>query len=155
MLMTVRLKRVLLTAVSGSALALAPLTFATVVVPAASHADQQCKDPQSVGGDPNEQCAAQPQKLDCPDGTIVDTKNKQCVSLTAGISKELAALPAPPSLSGFGGGGGGVGSLGKFPSLGTVNLPDIVLPSLGLNLVPNVNLNLQPKLPVFNPLNLP
>jgi hypothetical protein len=146
--MTVLVKRVLLTLVSGSALALAPLGFATVVVPAVSQADE-CNDSQ---GD----CAPPPKDLNCPDGTIVDTKNKQCVNLTAGITKQLQALPAPPGLSGFGGGGGGIGGLGGFPSLGTINAPDLVLPSLGLGLVPDVSLNLQPSLPnigAFNPRN--
>jgi hypothetical protein len=149
--MTIHLKRVLLTVVSGSALAIAPLTYATVVVPATSHADE-CSD-SAAGGDAP--CKPKPQGLNCPDGTIVDDENKQCVDLVAGISKQLQALPPPPSLSGFGGGGGIGGLPGGIPSLGTVNLPDIVLPSLGLGLVPNLNVNLQPQLPYFNPLGLP
>ena len=84
--------------------------------------------------------------MNCPDGTVVDEENHQCVDLVAGISKQLQALPAPP---GLGGGGGGLGSLGGLPggipSLGTVNLPDVVLPSLGLGLVPNLNVALQPQ----------
>lgn len=136
--MTVRLKRVLLTLASGSALAMGPLLYGTVVVPAISHADE------CAAGD--ESCPAPATGLNCPDGTIVDEQNHQCVDLVAGISKQLAALPAPPSLGG--GGGGSLGGLaGGIPSLGTVNLPDVVLPSVGLGLVPNLNLNLQPKLP--------
>ena len=47
---------------------------------------------------------------------------------------------------------------GGIPSLGTVNLPDVVLPSVGLGLVPNLAVNLQPQipgpsLPAINPLN--
>lgn len=139
--MTVRLKRVLLTLASGSALSMGPLLYGTVVVPAISHADE------CAAGD--ESCPAPAQGLNCPDGTIVDEQNHQCVDLVAGISKQLAALPAPPSLGG--GGGGSLGSLGGLsggiPSLGTVNLPDVVLPSVGLGLVPDFSLNLQPKLP--------
>lgn len=154
-LMPVLFKRAVLSLVAGSVFAIAPAAFATVVAPAISHADQ-CNDAQGNPNGQSEPCAAPAKGLNCPDGTIVDEKNAQCVSLTAGITKQLQALPAPPSLSGFGGGGGGgLGGLGKIPSLGTINLPDVVLPSLGLNLVPNVNLNLQPRLPVFNPLNLP
>jgi hypothetical protein len=163
--MTDRLKRVVLTLVSGSALAIAPLAYATVAVPAPSHADTDPKCDESLplqgNNDNNAPCGDQTQAqgqpqgqgLDCPDGTIVDTKNHQCVDLTAGIGRQLAALPPPPSLSGFGG-GGGVGGLGKIPSLGTINMPDLVLPSLGLGLVPNLQVNLQPKFPSFNPLGL-
>lgn len=136
--MTVRLKRVLLTLASGSALSMGPLLYGTVVVPAISQADE------CVAGD--EACPAPAQGLNCPDGTIVDEENHQCVDLVAGISKQLAALPAPPSLGG--GGGGSLGGLsGGIPSLATVNLPDVVLPSVGLGLVPDFSLNLQPKLP--------
>jgi hypothetical protein len=139
--MTTQIKRVLLTLASGSALAVAPLLYGTVVVPAISHADQA-------------------KGMNCPDGTIVDDENKQCVDLTSGIAKQLAALPPPPKPASEGGGGGGLpGGLstlpGGIPSLGTVNLPDIVLPSVGLGLVPNLAVNLQPQLPYFNPLNLP
>lgn len=133
--MTVRLKRVLVTLASGSALAMGPLFYGTVVVPAISHADE-CAPGDGA-------CPAPAKGLNCPDGTIVDEENHQCVDLVAGISKQLAALPAPPSLGG--GGGGSLGGLaGGIPSLGTVNLPDVVLPSLGLNLVPDLNLNLRP-----------
>ena len=139
--MTVRLKRVLVTLASGSAFAMAPLLYGTVVVPAISHADE------CAPGD--EACPAPAKGLNCPDGTIVDEENHLCVDLVAGISKQLAALPAQPSLGG--GGGGSLGSLGGLsggiPSLGTVNLPDVVLPSVGLGLVPDFSLNLQPKLP--------
>lgn len=136
--MTVRLKRVLVTLASGSALAMGPLLYGTVVVPAISHADE------CAAGD--EACPAPAKGLNCPDGTIVDEENHQCVDLVAGISKQLQALPAPPSLGG--GGGGSLGALsGGIPSLGTVNLPDVVLPSLGLGLVPDISVNLQPKLP--------
>jgi len=34
---------------------------------------------------------------------------------------------------------------GGIPSLGTVNLPDVVLPSVGLGLVPNLNFAVQPQ----------
>ena len=153
--MTVRAKRVLLTLLSGSALAVAPLTFATVVVPATSNADEQSNT------------AAQEEKpndggVTCQDGQVVDEQNGKCVALLDGISKQLQALPPPPSLSGFGGGGGiggGIPSLGGFPSLGTINAPDLVLPSLGLQLVPNLNVtpNLGlggiPGPPPVNPLN--
>jgi hypothetical protein len=162
------LKQVLLTLVSGAALAVAPLAITTVMVPAISHADKKPKCDQAAVADPAQpapppacndqpQPQAQGQNVSCPDGTIADSKNGKCVNLTEGIAQQLRALPAPPGLSGFGGGGGGggLGDLGGIPSLGTVNLPSLVLPSLGLNLVPNVNVNLQPKLPSFNPLNLP
>ncbi|HYO01692.1 MAG TPA: hypothetical protein VET27_07275 [Mycobacterium sp.] len=136
--MTIQFKRVLLTLVSGSALTLAPLAYATVVVPPISHADG-CAD----GGDT---CGPDAKGLNCPDGTIVDEQNKQCVDITSGISKQLMALPPPPSLAG---GGGGLGSVGGWPagipSIGTVNMPDAVLPSLGLGLVPNLNVALQPQ----------
>lgn len=156
--MTLRLKRALLTVVSGSALAIAPLAFATVVVPAASQAEP-CPD-VSASADGDQSCDVQPQAkgqgANCPDGTVVDGENNQCVDLLAGISKQLQALPPPPALSGFGGGGGGLGLPGGFPSLGTINAPDLVLPSVGLGLVPNLNVNLQPQLPAigsFNPAN--
>ena len=136
--MTVRLKRALLTLASGSALTMGPLLYGTIVVPAISHADE------CAAGDKS--CPAPAKGLNCPDGTIVDEENHQCVDLVAGISKQLQALPAPPSLGGAGGGGGGLGGLaGGIPSLGTVNLPDVVLPSLGLGLVPNLNFAVQPQ----------
>ena len=91
--MTTPLKRAMLTLASGSALAIAPLLYGTVVVPAISHAapDTDSDSTQAKG-------------LNCPDGTIVDEENHQCVDLVAGISKQLQALPAPPSLAGMGGG---------------------------------------------------
>ena len=137
--MTVRLKRALLTLASGSALAVGPLLYGTVVVPAIGHADPGANSTPAQKG------------LNCPDGTIVDEENHQCVDLVAGISKQLQALPAPPSLSGGGGGlGGGLGGLpGGIPSLGTVNLPDVVLPSVGLGLVPNLNFAVQPQIGGF------
>jgi hypothetical protein len=138
------MKRVLLTLVSGSALAIAPLTYATVVVPATSHADE-CTDAEGTGAADNKPCGSESHGLNCPDGTIVDDENKQCVDLMSGISKQLQALPAPPSLAGGGGGLGGLGSFGGIPSLGTINAPDLVLPSLGLGLVPNLQVNLQPQ----------
>jgi len=142
--MTVRMKRVMLALVSGSALAIAPLLYATVAVPAISSADE-CTDSGGTGATGDTPCAAETQTLNCPDGTVVDEQNKQCVDLMAGISKQLQALPPPPSLAG--GGAGSLGSLpGGIPSLGTVNMPDLVLPSLGLGLVPNLNLSLQPQL---------
>jgi hypothetical protein len=151
--MTVQLKRVLAALASGSALAIAPLLYGTVVVPAISHADEGAEADQPP---PNND-----KGLNCPDGTVVDEQNRQCVDLVAGISKQLQALPPPPALAG---GGGGLGGLpGGIPSLGTVNLPDVVLPSLGLGLVPNLNVALQPQiggfsappvgLPSINPLN--
>lgn len=144
--MTVRMKRVLLTLVSGSALAIAPLTYATVVVPASAQADE-CTPSDGAGPAGDDPCAVPARKLDCPDGTVVDEQNNQCVDLVSGISKQLMALPPPPSLAGGAGGLGGLGSLpGGIPSLGTVNLPDVVLPSLGLGLVPNLNVALQPQL---------
>ena len=136
--MTFRMKQGLLTLVAGSAMAVAPMAFATVVVPATSAADEGAQG-----------------SVSCPDGTIVDAKNNKCVSLKDGLAKQLKALPPPPGLEGFGGGGGGgggiggVSGLGRIPSLGTVNLPDIVLPSLGLGLVPDFNLNVQPRFPGF------
>jgi hypothetical protein len=137
------MKRVLLTLVSGSALAVAPFTYATVVVPATGHADE-CTPADGAGAAGDEPCAVPARGLDCPDGTIVDEQNNQCVDLISGISKQLAALPAPPSLAG---GSGGLGSLpGGIPSLGTVYMPDLVLPSLGLGLVPNLNIALQPQI---------
>ena len=135
--MTVRAKRVLLTLLSGSALAVAPLTFATVVVPATSNADEQ-SDNASQEEKPNDG------GVTCQDGQVVDEQNGKCVALLDGISKQLQALPAPPSLSGLGGGGGvdGIGALGSLPggipSLGTVN-PTLVLPSVGFQVVPNLN----------------
>ena len=151
------LKHALLTAAAGSALALAPVALATVAVPAVSHADKQPKCDEAAVADPAQPpppCnqpapQAQGQTLNCPDGTIVDTKYGKCVSLTDGIAKQLRALPAPPGLQGFGnaagGGGGGLGGFNGIPSLGTINLPSVVLPSLGLGLVPDINLNFRPQ----------
>ncbi|BBZ28370.1 hypothetical protein MMAD_26650 [Mycolicibacterium madagascariense] len=154
------LKHALLTAAAGSALALAPLALTTVAMPAVGHADKQPKCDEAAVADPAQpapapacnqpapQAQGQGQTLNCPDGTIVDTKYGKCVSLTDGIAKQLRALPAPPGLQGFGnaaGGGGGIGGFNGIPSLGTINLPSVVLPSLGLGLVPDINLNLQPK----------
>jgi hypothetical protein len=169
--MTARVKQMLLTLVSGSALAIAPMAFATVVTPAASNADQ-CTEAGAAEG---AECGQQDRGITCPDGTVVDEENGKCVDLMAGISKQLQALPAPPSLSGFGGGGGGgiPGVGGGFPSLGTINAPDLVLPSLGIGLVPDFPINIgglggsgvgglgnlptpqigAPKLPSINPLN--
>jgi hypothetical protein len=153
--MTVRTRRMLLTLLSGSALAAAPVAFATVVVPAVGHADTCSSDQNaSPSGQGTKQCNdTQPQdnKLSCPDGTVVDDQNKQCVDLLSGISKQLQALPPPPSLAaatGGGGGGGlpnlGAGGLPGIPSLGSVYLPDLVLPSVGFQLVPNI----QPSFPI-------
>jgi hypothetical protein len=130
----------LLTLVSGSALAIAPMAIATVVTPAASNADE-CS---AAGAAEGTECGERDRGLNCPDGTIVDEDNGKCVDLMAGISKQLQALPAPPSLSGFGGGGGG--GLGGFPSLGTINAPDLVLPSIGVGLVPDIPIILQPNI---------
>ena len=142
--MTVRVKRVLLTLVSGSALAIAPLACATVFVPAIGHADEG-----SDASETDQQASGDSKALSCPDGTVVDSENKQCVDLMSGISKQLMALPPPPSLAG--GGGGGLGGLpGGIPSLGTINMPDVVLPSLGLGLVPNLNFALQPQIGGFS-----
>jgi hypothetical protein len=118
----------LLALVSGSALAIAPMAIATVVTPAASNADEGERG------------------LNCPDGTVVDEENAKCVDLMAGISKQLQALPAPPSLSGFGGSGGGLPGVGGIPSLGTINAPDLVLPSIGVGLVPDIPIILQPQI---------
>ncbi|WP_237569392.1 hypothetical protein [Mycolicibacterium lacusdiani] len=162
--MTVRAKRVLLTLLSGSALAVAPLTFATVVVPATSNADEQSND-ASQEEKPNDG------GVTCQDGQVVDEQNGKCVALLDGISKQLQALPPPPSLAGLGGGGGGgLPSLGGIPSLGTINAPDLVLPSFGVDLVPDLSINPNlglggfaagnaltrlpaPQLPKVNPLN--
>lgn len=145
--MTARTKRILLTLISGSALAVAPIAFATVVVPATSSADE-CADGQPRAAEANQPCGdrgqAKPQSVSCNDGQVVDAENGKCVALLDGISKQLQALPAPPSLSGLGGGGGvdGIGALGSLPggipSLGTVN-PTLVLPSVGFQVVPNLN----------------
>jgi hypothetical protein len=163
-----RLTPALVTLLCRSAVMLAPVACVTVMAPAIGHADVNPKcdasAPAQSAPPPNQPCVDQPhpqaQTVSCPDGTIVDAKNDKCVSMTEGIAKQLKALPAPPSLQGFGGGDGGagggdLGDLGGIPSLGTVNLPSVVLPSLGLNLVPGVNVNLQPQFPSFNPLNLP
>ncbi|BDX32553.1 hypothetical protein TUM20985_31000 [Mycobacterium antarcticum] len=140
--MTVQIKRVLLALASGATMTLAPMAFSALVVPAIGHADE-C----AVG----DSCSPGAKGLNCPDGTIVDEENRQCVDLVAGISKQLQALPAPPSLAGGGGGLGSLGGLsGGIPSLGTVNLPDVVLPSLGLGLVPNLNVALQPQIGGFS-----
>ena len=145
--MTARTKRILLTLISGSALAVAPIAFATVVVPATSSADE-CADGQPRAAEANQPCGdrgqAKPQSVSCNDGQVVDAENGKCVALLDGISKQLQALPAPPSLSGLGGGGGvdGIGALGSLPggipSLGTVS-PTLVLPSVGFQVVPNLN----------------
>jgi hypothetical protein len=116
----------LLTLVSGSALAIGSMAFAAIVTPAVSNADEGERG------------------LNCPDGTVVDEENGKCVDLMAGISKQLQALPPPPSLSGFGGGAGG-GLPGSIPSLGTVHAPDLVLPSIGVGLVPDIPILLQPQ----------
>jgi hypothetical protein len=140
--MTVRIRQALLTLVSGSALTIAPFACATVLVPAVGHADQGSETDQA-----DQQRNGDDKTLSCPDGTVVDEENKQCVDLMAGISKQLMALPPPPSLAGGGGGLGGLPGLpGGIPSLGTVNMPDLVLPSLGLGLVPNLNVALQPQI---------
>ncbi len=142
--MTVQLKRALQILASGSVLAIAPLLYGTVVVPAISHADQ-CADGTQSGPQGDRPCDPPAKGLNCPDGTVVDEQNRQCVDLVAGLAKELQALPPPPSLAGAG--GEGLGALpGGIPSLGTVNLPDVVLPSVGLGLVPNLNLSLQPQI---------
>jgi hypothetical protein len=137
--MTVRIRQALFTLVSGSALTIAPFACATVLVPAVGHADQGSQTDQA-----DQQRSGDEKTLSCPDGTVVDDQNHQCVDLVSGISKQLMALPPPPSLAG--GGGGGLGLPGGIPSLGTVNLPDIVLPSVGLGLVPNLNVALQPQI---------
>ena len=140
-------------------------TLVAVSVPAVSTADPGTKCDQAAKVAPSDPSTpvprcdeqrpqAQSRGLDCADGTVVDTKSGKCVSLTQGIAQQLKALPPPPALSGFGGAGGG-GDLGGIPSLGTVNLPSVVLPSLGLGLVPDINVNLRPQFPSFNPLHLP
>lgn len=141
--MTARVRHMLLTLVSGSALAIAPMAFATVITPAASNADE-CSEAGAAEGT---ECGERDRGVNCPDGTVVDEENGQCVDLMAGISKQLQALPPPPSLAGFGGGGGGgVPGLGGFPSLGTINAPDLVLPSIGVGLVPDVPIIFSPNI---------
>ena len=145
--MTARVRQLLLTLVSGSALAIAPMAVATVITPAASNADECTEAGTSEGA----ACGERTSGLNCPDGTVVDEENAKCVDLMSGIGKQLQALPAPPSLSGFGGGGGGgiPGIGGGFPSLGTINAPDLVLPSIGVGLVPEIPIILQPQIGGF------
>ena len=56
--MTVGLKRALVTVMSGSALAIAPIAFATVVVPAISHA-APCQDAPAELAEQDQPCANQ------------------------------------------------------------------------------------------------
>lgn len=142
--MTVRVRRLVLGLISGSAMAIAPLALSTVVVPATANADQ-CTSAQRSGAEPKNGCDnrgdAKPQGVTCKDGQIVDEQNGKCVALLEGISKQLQALPPPPALAGGGGGGlGGIPSLGAIPSLGTVT-PTLVLPSVGLDVVPDLSIN--------------
>ncbi|BBY25921.1 hypothetical protein [Mycolicibacterium sediminis] len=130
--MTARTNRILFTLLSGSALVMAPLAFSTVVTPAIGSADD-CAGVQPCGGNGS----AASQSVSCTDGQIVDAENGRCVSLLDGISKQLQALPPPPSLAGLGT-PDGLGGISGLP-LGEVN-PTLALPSVGLQVVPNLQL---------------
>lgn len=133
--------------VSGVALATAPLLAYTVVSASAiSRADTEApcaSTPPTDSAPPGAPCGDQPQgqALSCPDGMVTDPKSRKCISDRVGVAEELKALPALPGSTGT----GGIGDIDKIPALGTVNLPSVVLPKLDLDLVPNVNVNLEPK----------
>lgn len=150
--MMVRARRILLMLASSSAVALAPMAFIVVVVPATSHAD--CEDAGEVGYtvDAN-QCGVR-----CPDNTVVDEQSGQCLDLWSGLGANLQHLPPPPQLAGVdlsAGGTPNLSGLNGLPPLAQVNMPDLVLPGISLGLVPDVPIILQPQFGQLPPPQLP
>lgn len=148
--MTVRMRRILLMLASSSALALAPLAFTVVVVPATSHAD--CEDAGDVGYTVDaDQCGVR-----CPDNTVVDEQSGQCLDLWSGLGANLQHLPPPPQLAGANlSGAPNLSGLSGLPPLAQVNMPDLVLPGISLGLVPDLPIILQPQLGQLPPPQLP
>ncbi|WP_319456614.1 MULTISPECIES: hypothetical protein [unclassified Mycobacterium] len=148
--MTVRVRQILLMLVSSSAVALAPMAFSVVVVPAISRAD--CEDAGNTGYtvDAN-QCGVR-----CPDNTVVDEQSGQCLDLWSGVGANLQHLPPPPGLGGSDlSGTPNWSALSGIPPLAQVNMPDLVLPSIGLGLVPDIPIILQPNFGQLPPPQLP
>ena len=139
--MTARVRHMLLTLVSGSALAIAPMAIATVVTPAASNADE-CS---AAGAAEGTECGERDRGLNCPDGTVVDEENGQ-VRRPDGGHQQAAAGPACTALVVRFRRRRRRAGLGGFPSLGTINAPDLVLPSIGVGLVPDIPIILQPNI---------
>jgi hypothetical protein len=138
--MTVRVRRILLMLASSSAVALAPMAFTVVVVPATSHAD--CNDAGEVGYTVDaDQCGVR-----CPDNTVVDEQSGQCLDLWSGVGANLQHLPPPPGLGGADlSGSPNWSALSGIPPLAQVNMPDLVLPGISLGLVPDIPLILSPQ----------
>lgn len=130
-----RTRRILLTLVSGSVLAIAPMALG--FAPTASADECTTRDGQPAEGD---NCGDPP----CPGDEVRSGVSGNCVDQMTSLGEQLQQLPPPPgwdtsNVPGLNGSGGlsGLSSLG-LPSPVTVNAPDLVLPSLGLGLVPNL-----------------
>jgi hypothetical protein len=132
MFMAARTRRILLTLASGSVLAVAPLTFA-FAAPAPAHAD--CNAPRDGQPAPQNNCDGP-----CPDNKVRSGVSGDCVDQMTSLGEQLQRLPPPPGWDGqniAGINGSGLNGLG-IPSPVQVNMPDLVLPSVGLGLVPNL-----------------
>lgn len=124
-------RRIALSLISGSALAIVPLA-ALIALPAVSHADDTCADGRTVAVD---QCGVR-----CPDGTVVDEDAGTCRAQRTGtLEEQLRQLPSPSELPKFDASG--------IPPLAQVAMPDVVLPGFGLGLVPDIPIILAPQLP--------
>lgn len=143
-------RRILLTLVTGSFLTASALVTATLATPAVANADESDVAPADVQ-------AAEEEKPPCPDGSVRSGVSGECVDQMTSLAEQLNRLPPPP---GFGSPqeavatlAGGAPPLNGIPGLplATVNMPDLVLPSLGIGLVPDIPVILQPQFPINFP----
>lgn len=141
--MAARTRRILLTLISGSVMAMAPMTFAFAPAAGADECTTPDGQPTSAEG-----CGEPP----CPGDEVRSGVSGNCVDQMTSLGEQLQQLPPPPgwdtsNVPGFNGSGGFSG-LG-IPSPVQVNMPDLVLPSIGVGLVPD--LILQPQFGNFTP----
>jgi hypothetical protein len=147
--MTFTLRSAAFAVVGGAAVAVLPLTVATVATPAPSRA--ACEVGQMDGCSPL-----------CPEGQLLDTKSSECLDVMSAVARQLPAspedLPAaqlPPMPD--------VGTITQFsapnfavPNVGipNVGIPNIGIPGVGLPLPPLglPSLPEPPKLPPPPPL---
>lgn len=131
--MAARKRRILLTLVAGSMMAMAP-GFA--IAPAVGHADE-CP-PQDGQPADSDRCGDPPP---CPGDEVRSGVSGNCVSQMTSLGEQLQQLPPPPGWDGSniaGINGSGFSGIPGIPSPVQVNMPDLVLPSVGLGLVPNL-----------------
>lgn len=128
-------RRILLTLISGLVLAMAPMAV-TFVAPAVSNAE--CNTAPGPNGEPAPQ---QTCEAPCPGDKVRSGVSGDCVDQMTSLGEQLQRLPPPPGWDGSniaGINGSGLSGIPGIPSPVQVNMPDLVLPSVGLGLVPNL-----------------